>query len=212
MVYNSRLPRPGEEEGIDYYFRTRSDIESFRQKENMLVVPARDDLHAIDMDEVDALTRNGDVVYEGNVDMALALMNHDLAEDLEVISIFISPLCRAEIEALYDLNSQFRETVTEVMRRKLLRRLHRHKELPSLADLQDIETRAGSAYSDMRKAYQFDYIVPNHDGEDSENWTEFGFALGDARNTVLSVAGLLRGGETNHVEHWSKELLQQETH
>ena len=93
------------------------------------------------------------------------------------------------------------------MRRKLLRRTRRQKGELSLRDLENIEKRAGSAYGEMGYACRFDRVLPNHDGEDSENWDAFYWPLGDARCSLRTLAALLRGEESPGTERWEKDLL-----
>jgi hypothetical protein len=61
------------------------------------------------------------------------------------------------------------ELVTDVMRRKLLRRTRRQKGELSLSDVENVETRARSAYLELQEAWHFQHVIPNHDGEDSEH-------------------------------------------
>ncbi len=93
------------------------------------------------------------------------------------------------------------------MRRKLLRRTRRQKTELSLKDLEEIERRAGSAYRELQEARHFDHVIPNHDGEDSENWDAFYYPLGDARKALLAVAALLRGEAASGTEKWDMYLL-----
>ncbi len=88
----------------------------------------------------------------------------------------------------------------------LLRRLRRQKQELSLKDLEDIERRAGSAFSEMQEAWRFQHVIVNHDGEDSDNWDSFYYLIGDARKTVMAFAALLNGEEMPGVERWDKEL------
>ena len=93
------------------------------------------------------------------------------------------------------------------MNRKLLRRASRQNRYISLADYRDIDKRATLAYSEMKKAWQFDYVIPNHDGEDSENWDSFYYPLADARQTLLAFTGLLEGETHSCVETWEQDML-----
>ena len=93
------------------------------------------------------------------------------------------------------------------MRRKLLRRTRRQKTNLSLRDLEDIERRAASALVEMGQAWRFDHVVPNHDGEDSENWDAFYYPVGDARRTLRSVAALLAGEPAPGAETWDRDLV-----
>lgn len=51
-------------------------------------------------------------------------------------------------------------------------------------------------------AAKFEYVIVNHDGEDSDHWTIGRAALGDARRAVDALAALLAGKVPEHVEHW----------
>lgn len=77
-----------------------------------------------------------------------------------------------------------------------------------MLDLDDIETRASSAYREMKLAWQFDHIIPNHDGEDSDNWEGFYYPVGDARKAMLAFVTLLQGGKPEGVEKWEKGILK----
>ena len=99
------------------------------------------------------------------------------------------------------------DLVTDVMRRKLLRRAQRQKTQLSLKDLEEIERRAGSAYRELKEAHHFEYVIPNHDGEDSDNWEAFYYPLGDARRAFLAIVALLRGEGSEAVEKWEEDLL-----
>jgi guanylate kinase len=93
------------------------------------------------------------------------------------------------------------------MRRKLLRRAKRQKNELSLNDLRDIEIRASKAYHELKMAWNFDYVIPNHDGEDSDNWNTFYYPLGDARKTMLAVANLIEGRSVDNLEVWESGLI-----
>jgi guanylate kinase len=50
-------------------------------------------------------------------------------------------------------------------------------------------------------------VIPNHDGEDSENWDAFYYPVGDAFSTLETFAALLAGESPEHVEHWEASLI-----
>jgi guanylate kinase len=97
--------------------------------------------------------------------------------------------------------------VPDVMRRKLLRRTQRQKAIVSLPDLENIQRRAKSAYDELKEAWHFDHVIPNHDGEDSENWNAFYYPVGDARRALLALANLISGKVPTFVEKWEQDLL-----
>ena len=210
VLFNSRAPRPGEREGVDYHFRSRAQVEDLRSKGQHAVLDVRGDLQAVDVDALTALLRQGDAFYEGNPFVGRLLQTHPRLADLDRLSIFLSPLSKDEIVELKapERHIALPEFVTDVMRRKLLRRTRRHKGELSLADLENIETRARSAYRELTEAWHFQHVVPNHDGEDSENWDAFSYPIGDARKALNAVVALIEGIEPPPgVERWPEGLL-----
>jgi guanylate kinase len=93
------------------------------------------------------------------------------------------------------------------MRRKLLRRTRRQKGELSAQDLENVERRASAAYSEMQQAWRFDYVIANHDGEDSDNWDAFYYPLGDARKALEIFVALLDGRAPADAEKWDAGLL-----
>lgn len=209
VLFNSRNPRPGERDGTDYHFRTRSQIEELRQNSRYAVLDVRGDLQALDLEELHSLLSRGDVFFEGNPFVGLTLLTHPRLKEVDRLAIFLSPLSKEEISYLKvpERNISLKEFVTDIMRRKLLRRTRRQNGELSAKDLQNIERRAVSAYSEMQLAWRFDHVIPNHDGEDSENWEAFYYCLGDARNSLKAFVALLEGDVPAGVEKWDAGLL-----
>jgi len=209
VLYNSRAPRPGELDGVDYHFRTRSQVEALRAVNRYAVLDVRGDLQALDLDELHSLLQHSNAFFEGNPFVGRALLTHPRLEGTERLSVFLSPLSRAEVIYLKapERNVSLSELVTDVMRRKLLRRTRRQKLELSAKDLENIETRAGSGYRELKEAWHFQHVIPNHDGEDSDNWEAFYYPLGDARRSLVAFATLLEGSVPPEAEHWEEELI-----
>jgi len=210
VLYNSRSPRPGEQDGVDYHFRKRAEIEALREQEGYVVLDVRGDLQGLDIAALrQILGGHRDAFFEGNPFVPLELLKSSLLSDVPKLSVFLSPLSRAEIEYLRDpaRGVVLPDFVTDVMRRKLLRRTQKQKGTLSLKDLENVERRAGSAYREVQLAWHFDYVIPNHDGEDSENWDAFYYPIGDARRALVAFATILAGGETAYAEEWDTHLL-----
>ena len=209
VMMNSRDPRPGELDGVDFHFRTRSQIEKLRADPRFVLIEARSDLQAVNMDELESLLRSGNVFYEGNAYVGRALQTHPRLEGVRRLSIFLSPLSKEEIKYLRapERNVSLPQMLTDIMRRKLLRRTRRQKGEISMPDLENIETRASAAYREMQLAWQFEHVIPNHDGEDSDDWEAFYYPLGDARKALDAFAALLQGEVRPWVEQWEKDLL-----
>jgi guanylate kinase len=209
VLVNSRAPRPGEVDGVDFHFRTRGQVDALRTDQRYAVLEARDDLHALDMKELETSLQRGDVLFEGNPYVGRALQTHLRLAEVERLSIFLSPLSKDEITYLKapERNVFLHEFLTDVMRRKLLRRTRRQKGELSLKDLENIETRASSAYRELREAWNFQYVIPNHDGEDSDNWEAFYYLIGDARKSLDAFVALLKGSVPPGVEQWEENLV-----
>jgi len=209
VLYDSRSPRPGEVDGVDYRFRTREYVEGLRGKEGFTVFEVRGDLQALDGRELESKLAAGDVFFEGNPFIGSGLLDFVAKRGVDSLSIFISPLSREEV---LECRAPGRaiplpQLLTDMMRRKLLRRTARHKGLLSLKDLENIEVRAAGAYGELRQAWRFDYVIPNHDGEDSENWDAFYYPVADARRTLLTFTALLEGQPAPHAEKWEPDLV-----
>jgi len=209
VLYNDRAPRPGETDGVDYHFRSHAQLEALKAQARYVVVEVRGDWQALDLEQLAALLQKGDAFFEGNPFVGRVLQTHPRLASLPRLSVFLSPLSREEIVYLQapERHVNLPEFVTDVMRRKLLRRTRRQKGELSFKDLENIEKRAASAYRELKEAWHFDYIVPNHDGEDSDNWEAFYYPLGDARKALNVFAALLRGESAPGVEQWPAGLL-----
>jgi len=210
VLYNSRSPRPAEEDGVDYHFRPRDAIEALREDDHFVVMDVRGDLQALDLRDVERLTATGDAFFEGNPFVGCQLLDCPLPPGVERLSMFLSPLSREEVEFLKqpELRVDLPKFVADVMRRKLLRRTTRQKGLLSLLDLEEIERRCTSAHRELQDAWRFDHVIPNHDGEDSENWAAFYHPIADARKALLALAALLAGERPPaYVEAWDEGLM-----
>lgn len=210
VLYNSRTPRPGEEEGVDYYFRPRAEIEELAKQPGFISADVRGDLQALEVASIKKiLAANQDAFFEGNPFIPSKLRELQMLQDIPTLTVFLSPLSQEEILFLKDPAQRVNlaDFLTDVMRRKLLRRTTRQKTILSLKDLENIEKRAASAIVELREAWKFDFVIPDHDGEDSEYWDAFYYPIGDARKSLLAFAALLRGEIPPGVEHWEEGFV-----
>ena len=209
VLYNDRAPRPGETDGVDYHFRTRDEIQVLENEPDHVVMDVRGDLQAIDVADLKRDLQAGDVFFEGNPFVGRRLLTESGLADIPRLGVFLAPLSREEILFLMESAgaSALPGLLTDVMRRKLLRRTRKQKSELSLKDLENIETRAGSAYRELKFAHEFDAVLPNHDGEDSENWDAFYYPLGDARKSLEAFVALLQGNPAGWAESWEADLV-----
>ncbi len=210
VLMNSRAPRPGERDGVDYHFRARGFIQSLQSQSGFLVIESRSDLQAVNLTDVERiLDRGKSPFFEGNPYVGKALISARELDAVEKMTVFVSPLAKEEIASLSAPQKQvdMENLITDVMRRKLLRRTQKHNGILSQVDLQEVEVRARSAYREMQDAWRFQHVLPNHDGEDSEHWDAFYYPIGDARQLLLSFVALLRKEPAPLAEKWDQKTL-----
>ena len=166
----------------------------------------RGDLQALDVLGLIEDLDKGNVFFEGNPFVGNLLISHPRLDEIEKVSVFVSPLSMEEIQYFQSLGIDLQKLVTDIMRRKLLRSARRQKTELALSDLENIETRAKSAFSELRYADYFDFVIPNYDGEDSENWDAFYYPIGNARKTLLAFTEIVRGNTPTFSEKWPRGL------
>jgi guanylate kinase len=136
------------------------------------------------------------------------LLSHPKLSKFKRLSMFVSPLSREELSLLKEQpQADLESLVTDVMRRKLLRRTQRQKGVLSLKDLEEVERRAKSAFRELALAHKFDHVIANHDGGDSENWSAFYYPLGEAGRTLRIFAQLLKRNKAEGTERWEKDFI-----
>lgn len=209
VYYVSRAAREDERHGIDRFFITRNEIEKLRSNSSYIVAQARNDFHAICLDSLLEILKEKNVIYEGSPFLAIELLNHPSLSEFEKISVFISPISNAEIKMFKNPGSKIslKEAITKIISLKLLKRALKQKTVLSIEDYEDIIARAASAYEEMKFAIKFDHVIPNHDGEESENWDCFHYPIGDARKTLLAFIEILNGRDTELAEKWRESLF-----
>ncbi|MBF0401853.1 MAG: hypothetical protein HQL90_13935 [Magnetococcales bacterium] len=210
VLFNDRTPRPGEEEGVDYFFRSHSFIEALRDQEGYVMADVRGDLQALEIAQIQAIIDTGRIpFFAGNPFVPGKLREVGLFERFSTLSVFLSPLSQEEILYLKDPERgvDLNKFIADVQRHKLLHRAERQKGQLSLRDLEVVEKKSASTLLEMRTAYQFDYVIPLHDGEGNGHWDAFYYPIGSARKALLAFASLLQGKVTVDVEKWTADLI-----
>lgn len=208
VLYTDREKRPGEEDGVDYHFRARDEIAALKDDPDHVVIDNRGDLQALERAAIDRILGRGcHALYEGSPRLPAALRRMGVLDDYDTLSVFLSPLSRAEVRHARQAGLHLPELFAEIQRRKLLHRTERQQGWLSLGALEDIETRARSAYGECREACRFDHVNPLHDGEGHDNWDRFGIPIGSARAAIARVVALIAGEVPEGVECWDDDLL-----
>lgn len=211
ILFNDRGIHPGEDDGVDYYFRSRMELESMRYREGFVVADVRGNLQALEINQIRRILDEGNIpYYEGNPFVPAKLWDEGVLSQFPHLPVFLSPISKEEIlflrspERRVDLNG----FVREVQRRKLLKRASSKKPHLSLKDLEDIEHGAVSAYLELREAWKFRHILVSYDSGDGDNWDAFQYPLGSARKVLTAFAALVAGGEQVEEDGpWPHDLL-----
>ena len=210
VLYNSRNPRPGETEGQDYHFRSRNYLNQLRQDEQYIVIDVRGDIQALNLIELGPLLENHTVLFEGNTYIALEILKR-FESDLKtkLLSVFLSPMSKAEIQLVqkYKRNTDFHYLLTTLMYKKLERRLQNYGKTLTSKRRENLTIRSQEAYYELKQAWRFDWIIPNHDGEDSDNWHVMPYPIGDAQISLHTFVDLLQKGHSDFAEKWEKNFI-----
>jgi len=210
ILYTSRKRRPGELDAREYHFRTSEQLSALADDSTWELIRVRGSIQAIDLTGIKKTLTASDALYEGNTFIAKKIITADILQNISKLSIFISPFSLTEIRQLAAklTASKLKEYVFQHMRLKLVRRAQKQKTTLDQKELANIELRAGNAYQELGLAHHFNYVIPNHDGEDSDNWNDFNNPMGEALRTVDAVADLLKGTRPEIAENWISDLLK----
>jgi guanylate kinase len=208
VLFTSRAMRPNESEGVDYFFRTSKEIKKLNRDSRYIVFKVHNDYQAIDKLNLDELLNQNDLFFEGNTAVGRLFQNHPELSDIKKRTVFLSPISGQEVIKLRLRGEKiFRETVQKMMRQKLLRRIKEYGSNLDINQLEDLQQRASDAYVELKEAHHFDYIIPNHDGEDSDNWKRSLLPSGDAGRALDAFAAIVSEKSHPNIENWEENMV-----
>jgi hypothetical protein len=195
LRYTSRPARKNEAHGEDYYFLSRSLIESLPEKD-FLVGPVRNMLQAFDLNQLEIDLKRYDLVlieiYPKLWLKLLARLDERLGEQLITASIFMTAVDPAHLENISDEQSKADYITREV--EKIL--ISRNKD-----DLIDIQLRAQAASTEILDALCLEgqktysrilFSAPEGpDGED--DWTREAMPVGQAKVAMEEFIAFYKG-------------------
>jgi guanylate kinase len=197
--YTSRIMRPGERDGVEFHFRSATDIRAL-PPEQFFVYPMRNQWQALDINELDELfSRYERIITECYPPVLLSLLEHPriikASIGFAIRTVFITPLSDQEITELAEQTPRpLAEIIADIMRAKQIRRAVNQGKLLSAEELDDINVRAGQAHGEMQYRRLYSDVIVNHDGEDSDNWRST-LPRGDAGRTLHALARIMRSDE-----------------
>jgi len=195
LRYTSRPVRKNEVHGEDYYFLSRSFIESLPEKD-FLVGPVRNMVQAFDLKQLEIDLKSYDLVlieiYPTLWPKLLSRLNDRLGEQLTTVSVFMTAINPFYLENLKNEKAKADHITREV--EKIL--LSRNKD-----DIKDILIRAVSAAREILDALSPEgvkmysrilYSAPEGpDGEDE--WTREPMPVGQAKVVLEEFIAFYKG-------------------
>ncbi len=206
-VFHSRVPRKGEEDGVDYHFRSRDEILALEEKGILKAFQVRRDTIGVPFEELRRLNETRGI-YEGNPVIASWLIQNKEGWGLRIKSVFISPFSREEIKEIK--KDQSKDLELEVRNEMIGKQFQRAKKIFDGIDVDikaDLEVRASSAFKEMSYAHLFDHIIVNHDGEGSPNWDPIENPKGEAQKSVNSLKNIVHDLKDSSLETWEEDLI-----
>lgn len=210
ILYNDRQPRPNEQNGVDYWFLSRNELENMALQPGFIRIPSRADFQIIDTRQiVDILNNKKSPLFEGNPYVAFALKRVAAIMKIPVLSVFISPLGSVEVRNLQNTmdSSGIKSFIEMLMVEKLTRRTLQQYGYVDESHNLDNHLRASKAYYEISHAWKFGKVIPNQDGEDSNNWFSERHPDGPAGVTLKAWIDLLSGVHNVIIETWEKGLF-----
>jgi len=208
ILYNSRSPRPGEKNGVDFFFRDYDRINQLRHKRSYALISVHNDLQAINLIQLRHLVKNNDVFYEGNTRVGRFLQTEIILSDLCIKSVFLSPLSAKEITQLkQQKGKRLQDRVEDLMRTKIIRRADRLGIKKDDHFFVDTNRRAADAFWELKEAWHFDHIIPAPDGEESTHWSLDTYPVAAAGETLEAFVAILQNNSHPLIEIWDENLI-----
>jgi len=192
--YTSRAPRPEENEGEDYYFRSEEFIRSLPEKD-FLAGPVRNILQAFDLKQLEQDFKNHRKllieIYPALWPLLIERLENRMQQKLTTVSVFITAVDPAEIIRITDEEERVGFISSEVY--KML--LFRNKDKP-----EDIKVRAHAAAGEILEALNpngqraYDLILHSapEGPEGNDDWTRERMPVGLAKSAAEEFVGFLR--------------------
>ncbi|MCC7494369.1 MAG: hypothetical protein IT204_18575 [Fimbriimonadaceae bacterium] len=190
VLYTTRAPRPGEREGVDWYFRSAAELTSL-DRTRFFVHPMRQQWRAVDLRDLQRLlAAPGLVVLELSPLQVAAFCALPALAGVRRRCVLLQPLSPAEALALA-ADRPVAAAVADLMLGKQVQRALRLGQRFDLALWDDLRTRALAAWDELTAAGPWDLTLVNHDAEGSEHWLHDP-PPGDAGATLAAVLALAR--------------------
>jgi hypothetical protein len=137
------------------------------------------------------------------------LVKSTFLTDVEIMTVFLSPIGRQEIEDLKSGGIDLREYLCQIMLHKQLVRARCQGKTVNSGLVKEALSRSRDSFSEMASACKYSHVIVNHDGEGSLNWHRLPSGVfitkpeGDAGRAVTALVHVLVNSDTIQVEKWN---------
>jgi hypothetical protein len=153
--------------------------------------------HAIDLDVFDkAITEHDAVIFE-TYHTNLGFVKDRYRKSADVISVFISPLSRSELDEKCIGRTSPDKFMPDIMLGPLIRRAQNEGKTLDRALIKELLCRAEDAASEMKSSYNYDFVLPNHCYECDARWKDKDIA-GQPRDLVDALHELVMTGTSEY--------------
>jgi guanylate kinase len=207
-------PRP-EEVGVwnnPDFFRSKQEILKLDGDPQYLVGDCRGLPQAVDLNKVqEADTKL--LFVEIYHTIGAQLVQSKFLRDVEVVTIFVSPFGRQEIDDLKAAKVVLSDYLTQAMLHKQLVRTRYQGKSVDAKLVEDALERAKDSISELESACKYSHVIVNHDEEGSPNWHRPPSGVftdmpeGDAGRAVSALVHILSNSGTAGVENWNALIL-----
>jgi guanylate kinase len=194
------------------FFRTKKDILRLKGNSRYLVGNCLGLPQAVDLQKVRA-NDAGIFFIEIYHTIGAQLIKSTFLTDTEIITVFLSPINREEIEDLKLAGINIENYLFHIMLQKQLVRGRYHGKTIDALFLEDAIGRARDSMSELMSACVYSHVIVNHDGEGSPNWHRSSNGIftnmpeGDAGRAVKVMANILKNSCVSHAENWKNLKL-----
>jgi len=189
------------------FFQTKEDILQLSDNPRYLVGNCLGLPQAIDLKKIQ---ENDSGLFFADIYHAIGaqLIKSVFLAHVEISTVFLSPISRAEIEDLKMAGIDPEKYLFQTMLHKQFVRARYHEKTVDVCFIDDAVKRAGDSFSELASACKYSYVIVNHDGEGSPNWHRLPNGAfvempeGDAGRAINALEQILTNSITDQVENW----------
>jgi hypothetical protein len=190
------------------FFRTKEHILQLGGNPQYLVGDCRGLPQAVDLQKVQE-SEAGLLFIEIYHTIGAKLVKSTFLTDVEIMTVFLSPIGRQEIEDLKSGGIDLQQYLCQIMFHKQLDRARYQAKTVKSGLVKKALSRDRDSFSELASACKYSHVIVNHDGEGSLNWHRLPSGVfiakpeGDAVRAVTALVHILGNSDTTHVENWN---------